>query len=392
MSIDAELSQFRMAYSSRLKEFRELILSNLVMTAQIPAIAFDESDRAEFVFQRFNDAELLDNDIAGAGNVSATWKRKNGRRRLLLLAHLDTHFGRSSDHNIAVTQHQVVGPGVAYNSLGVATLITLPDILGRLHFNLENTDIIFLATTKAQGRGDMEGIRSFLQTSRERVDLAVNLMGITLGRLDYFSLSRIRCDITCQIDEGDNTPTMFGERNAILVMNELINQLTAIPLPNNPRTLINYGKFEGGESYAAPSDSARLSLEIRSESDEMRADLEERIHHHCMFVGSKFGTEIRADFFGRQAATQLRFAHPLVQSAYNVLHQLDLQPYMAPSNTEITVLLANQIPAITLGISKGHNPLTKEASIEIDHIATGLLQILMLIYSIDKGYCDDESR
>jgi hypothetical protein len=36
--------------------------------------------------------------------------------------------------------------------------------------------------------------------------------------------------------------------------------------------------------------------------------------------------------------------------------------------------------------------LTKEASIEIDHIATGLLQILMLIYSIDKGYCDDESR
>ena len=392
MSIDAELSQFRMAYTARLHAFRELILSNLVMTAQIPAVAFDESDRAEFVFQRFNEAELLDNDIDRAGNVSATLKSRNGWRRLLLFAHLDTHFGRSIDHHIAVTQNQVIGPGVAYNSLGLATLITLPDILARLNFDLENTDIIFLATTKAQGRGDMEGIRSFLQTCRDRVDLAVNLMGINLGRLDYFSLSRIRCDITCQIAEDENTPTMFGEHNAILVINELINQLTAIPLPNNPRTLINYGKFEGGESYSAPSHSARLSLEIRSESDEVRSSLEERIRNNCIFVGSKFGTEIRADFFGRQAATQLRFAHPLVQSAYNVLHQLGLQPYMAPSNTEITVLLANQIPAITLGISKGHNPLTKEASIDIDHITTGLMQILMLIYSIDRGYCDEESR
>ena len=358
MSLDAELSQFKMEYSSRLQEFRELILSNLVMTAQIPAVAFDESDRAEFVFQRFNEAGLIDCDIDYADNVSATLKSKNGWRRLLLFAHLDTHFGRSSDHNISITQNQVIGPGVAYNSLGVAMLITLPDILSRLNFSLDNTDITFLGSAKSQGRGDMEGIRSFLQNSRDKVDLAVNLLGINLGRLDYFSLSRIRCDITCQIAEDENTPTMFGERNAILVMNELINQLTAIPLPTNPRTLINYGKFEAGESYHAPSNSAQLSLEIRSESDEMRSSLEERIRNNCIFVGSKFGTEIKADFFGRQAATHLRFSHPLVQSAYKVLHQLDLQPYMAPSNTEITVLLANQIPAISLGITRGHHPLT----------------------------------
>jgi hypothetical protein len=65
---------------------------------------------------------------------------------------------------------------------------------------------------------------------------------------------------------------------------------------------------------------------------------------------------------------------------------------MAPSNTEITVLLANHIPAITLGITKGHHPLTKESSIDIDQITDGLMQILMLIYSIDKGYCDEDSR
>lgn len=392
MSIDAELSHFKIEYEKRVQEFRELVLSNLVMTAQIPAIAFDENDRAEFVFQRFNEAELIDSDIDGAGNVSAILKSKNGWRRLLLFAHLDTHFGRSSDHNIAITQDQVIGPGVADNSLGVATLISLPDILARLNFNLENTDIVFLSTTKAQGRGDMEGIRSFIENNRDRVDLAVNLMGVNLGRLDYFSLSRIRCDITCRIADHENMPTIFGEHNAILVMNELINQLTAIPLPNNPRTLINYGKFEGGETYHAPSNSAQLSLEIRSESDDMRSNLEERIRNNCIFVGSKFGTEIKADFFGRQAATHLRFSHPLVQSAYNVLHQLGLQPYMAPSNTEITVLLANQIPAITLGISKGHNPLTKHACIDIDPITTGLMQILMMIYSIDKGYCDEESQ
>ena len=63
----------------------------------------------------------------------------------------------------------------------------------------------------------MEGIRSFLTTGRDRVDLAVNLMGVNLGRLDYFSLSRVRCDITCQIAEDENTPTMFGEAGSRMI-------------------------------------------------------------------------------------------------------------------------------------------------------------------------------
>lgn len=392
MTIERALAQFHADYAEALQKFRELVLSNLVMTAQIPATAFDESARAEFVFQRFQEADLLDPNIDDAGNVSAVLKSQNSWRRLLLFANLDTHFGRSTEHNVAIAQDQVIGPSIAYNSLGVAILISLPDVLSRLDITLENTDIIFLGTTKSQGRGDMAGIRYFIQDGGERVDLAVNVLGTNLGRLDYFSLSRIRCDITCRIAEEETTPTMFGDRNAILVMNDLINQLTAIPLPNNPRTVINYGKLEGGESYHAPSNSATLSLEIRSEADEMRSNLEERIRNFCIYTGSKFGTELKADFFGRQAATHLRFAHPLVQSAYKVLHELGVKPYMAPSNTEITVLLANQIPAITLGVSRGHNPLSPDAAVDIAPITTGLMQLLMLIHSIDKGYCDEESR
>ena len=383
---------FKKQYAEQVSHFRELILSNLVLTAQIPAPAFEENARGRFILERFQQNDLLDCYMDEAGNTAGAIKGVQSSGKILIFAHMDTHFEKNVEHNIGMTKTRVTGPGLAYNSLGIAVLLSLPDIMRRLKWN-PSVDIILLATTKSQGRGDMSGIRYFLKNTKEKFDYALNLIGIEIGRLDHFSLSRRRCDIACIFGEGSekNRATM-GQQNAIVVINDLINHLLTIPLPNRPRTLLNLGKIQGGESYHGPSRKAQLSLEIRSESDDMAEEVEKRIRQHAIFIGSKYGTQLELGFFGKQKATHLEFHHPLIQTTYTILNTLGYSVHVEPSNTEITVVLAENIPAVTLGITTGMYPLLEDGYIDIPPISHGLMQILMVIDVIEKGYCDETSE
>lgn len=390
--VQKDLQAFKKEKAEEILQFREILISNLVMTAQIPSATFEEEPRAQHVLERFLDAGLNDAHIDDAGNVIASIRAKNAKKRLLLFSHMDSNYDSNLDHNVTMNRKTVSGVGVAYNALGVSMLMTLPEILTKLAWELQ-VDITFLATTKSQGRGDMEGIRYFIQHNKEKIDFAINMLGVSLGRIDHFSLSRMRCDISCNLENIiDPNWSNIGDKNAIIILNDLINRLLTIPLPNNPRTLLNFGKISGGESYHGPSTNATLSLEIRSEADTEAEKIVNTLNDMAIYIGSKYGVRLDLNFFGRQRATELSFTHPLVKTAYEVVNTLGYQPFIAPTNTEITVLLARKIPAITLGLTTGGNPLLPDGYVDISPMTQGLLQILMIIYASEKGYCDETGQ
>lgn len=388
--INDYLKQFRRQHKKDVAQFREMLLSNLAMVSQIPAPTFHEDLRAEFLLDRFRQAGLFGSFIDDAGNVSGLLKGKTSKRKILLFAHMDTHFPAALDHTVSLTRKQMIGPGLSYNSLGLAVLLSFADMVKRMELPLAS-DILLLGTTKSQGRGDMEGIRYFIKNHKEKIDAAINVQGAQLGRLEHFSRSRARCDIRCSLEkDSDLAYNPMNVKSAIMIMNELINSLRTIPIPNNPRTVLNIGKISGGESYHGPAVTASISIEIRSEKDQMTNHILQKIQEHCIYVGSQFGVLFDLEIFGKQAAAVLEISHPLVKSAYTILNTLDCHPHMAPTNTEITVLLDQGIPSITIGITTGDNPLLPDGSIDIDNIPTGIMQLLMLVKSIDTGHCDEQ--
>ena len=83
---------------------------------------------------------------------------------ILLVAHLDTLFPDGTEHITEVQPDRVVGASVADDSLGLAMLATLPHLLEHLGIALRS-DLLLLGTTRSLGRGNLAGLRFFLENA-----------------------------------------------------------------------------------------------------------------------------------------------------------------------------------------------------------------------------------
>ena len=374
---------------TQLKKFRELLLANLVMIGETPAPTFNEERRVEFIINRFDEAGLTDSSIDDSGNgvgILSGKADKDERGSILVNAHADSIFSAKTDHTMEISSDSITGPGVADNSLGLAALATLPYLLEELDIQLNN-NLILLAGVKSLGRGNLEGIKFFLDNSPFDIQNAICLEGIQLGRLSYSSIGMFRGEITCRVPEGYDW-SRFGDASAILTLNEVINKINDMRLPRRPRTSIVMGSIVGGTSFNTIARDATLGFEVRSESQKVVEKAAETIQDIVMEVSSKTGDQVELDIFSRRSPGGIPYAHPLTSCARTVMESLDIEPRLAPSISELSALIDKNIPALTLGITVGERAFKTNETIQIEPIFKGLAQIIGTLIAVDGGYCE----
>lgn len=376
-------------FPEALKPLRERLLANLVMIAQIPGTSGEEERRARFLLDRFGEAGLSEAAADEVGNAVGRLNGTRSNRTILLVSHLDTVFSFSQEQDVTVEADRVIGAGVGDNALGAAIVSLMPAVLEHLGIRLES-DLILLGSTASLGRGNHAGIRFFLDHLPEKVDAAICVEGMQLGRLNYFSIGTARADITCAVRNTFQPSRSYGSESALVVLNHIVNRILGIATPSRPYTRINMGRMWAGVSYDVEPDHAELGLEIVSHSDEM-------IEHICRQIGDIVGEmsarhAVDADFdvFFSTQAGGISFAHPLVQAVLDVMGHLDIAPDQGHSPSELSQLITRNIPAVTLGISRGGKGRKKEPDfVLIDPILKGVAQLVGVILAIDKGVCDE---
>lgn len=369
-----------------LAQFREILLANLVMVGEIPAPTAGESDRIEFLLNRFNEAGLSESSIDDGGNGIGVLEGEEGEQSILLNAHADTVFSSKVDHTMQVSSDKITGPGVADNSLGLAVLATIPYILQELDIKLKN-NLVLLGGVNSLGRGDLEGIRFFLDNNEFDFKNALCIEGVELGRLSYTSIGMLRGEITCRVPESYDW-SRFGDASAILTLNEVINKINDIRLPKRPRTSVVMGAISGGSSFNTIAKEATLGFEVRSESKDVVDDVGKTIEDIAKEVASKTGDEVELDIFARRQPGGIPYAHPMNECARSVMKSLDIEPRLAPSTSELAALIDKNIPALTLGITSGDRIHKSNESIQIEPIYKGLAQIIGILIATDGGFCD----
>ena len=70
------------------------------------------------------------------------------------------------------------------------------------------------------------------------------------------------------------------------------------------------------------------------------------------------------------------------------MHKLDLKPVSEPSESELSIFLSHDVPAVTLGVTRGRDYHLECATMEIEPMFSGIAQILGVILAIDNGVCD----
>ena len=179
------------------KGLKEILLANLVMVGEIPAETFKEEKRVRFVLDRFRECGLDKISTDEADNALAVLPGKEGRKSILVCAHLDTLFDDKVDHTVTVNTESVIGAGIADNSLGVAVLCSLPSILERLGIELD-ADLILMGASRSLGRGSLQGIEFFLDHHPGEIVAGVCVEGVDLGRLSYQSIGIVEFPLAPQ--------------------------------------------------------------------------------------------------------------------------------------------------------------------------------------------------
>jgi di/tripeptidase len=306
---------------------------------------------------------------------------------IFVLAHLDTFFERDIVHNYTIKEDTITGPGILDNSLGVGVMVSLPILFEKLNLRFES-DIVLAGTIQSIGKGNLRGVRHLLKTWPTPIRAGVCLEGVELGRLNYFSDGMIRGEIQCNIPDKKGAFYKFTP-NAILILNEVINEIMNLRLSQRPRSRIIIGKIGGGANHGKIAHEANLGFEIRSDSYRMVKSIYNHIRDIVEGIGHENQVELNIKTISNLKAARLKFNHPLVKNAAAVLGALGIKPISKSTESALSIFLSRKIPTVTLGITHGKNHYTQRATMEIEPMFKGIAQVIGVLKAIDSGVCDE---
>jgi acetylornithine deacetylase/succinyl-diaminopimelate desuccinylase-like protein len=371
----------------QLADIQETLIANLIMLGEIPAPTFEEEGRIKLFLQRMVECGLENVSSDEAGNGVGIIRGSDPERNILLVAHADSVYTDKTEHALSVLADEIVGPGVADNSLGMATLVSLPNVIERLGLKF-NSNLVLLSSTKGLGRGNLDGLRFFMENNRIPFDAGICVEGAQLGRLSYSAVGMFRGHISCSIPEELDWK-MAGQYSAIIALNDVINRILEIPLPRRPRTSIVLGAIRGGKSYNVMATHSSLRFEVRSESAEMVEDIRIKIGEIIAHASATHKAEFEFNVVSSREPGGIDISHPLVKNCRKIMETLDLKPTIRPSMSEVSELISRGLPSVTLGITAASNLHDVKETIRINPIYTGLAQLIAVLIAIDGGFCNE---
>jgi tripeptide aminopeptidase len=375
-------------YEKKIREIREIIITNILLIGQIPSPTFHEIRRAEFFMDRLAEFHVDESSMDGYGNSIGIIRGKSKNKLpIFLVAHLDTFLEYDFVHDLMVTEKFIKGPGVADNSAGVGVLLSLPEIFKQLNIEFES-DLVLVGTIESIGKGNLRGIRRLLQSWPTPIRGGICLEGVELGMLSHYSDGMIRGEIKCSVFAQDGFDHLH-KPNAIIMLNEVINQIMELRLPQKPRTQIVIGIISGGFNHGKIAHEAKIGFEIRSDSDKMVREIYSDIRDIVEGMNKEFEITLKLDRISNLNAARLSYKHPLVKYTNMVMKRLNVNPVREPSESAQSIFLHRGIPAITLGLTYGKNFRQEDAMVEIDPMFKGIAQVIGVLKAIDSGVCDE---
>ncbi len=375
-------------FIDKIKSIKETIITNIVLIGQVASPTFKEKKRTEVFMERMWSSgadECTTDDYRNP--IGIVRGLSDSPPPIFVVAHLDTFADEEEDLHFMVTKDRIQGPGILDNSVGVGVLASLPHIFRKLNLRF-NSDIILASDIQSLGRGNLRGMRHLIKSWSTPIRGAVCIEGIQLGRLNYYSDGMIRGEIDCNIATGDEWEPKF-KPNAILVLNEVINQILRLRLPQRPRSRVIFGKISGGFKHGLIAFDAKLCFEIQGDTYKMVRSIYNDIQDIVAGISHEYEVDLKLKTISNAKASRLKFNHPLVKSASAIIKKLDMKPAGAPSESELSIFLSRKIPAVTLGITKGEYYHLENSSMEIEPMFKGIAQIVGTIMALDSGVCDE---
>lgn len=359
------------------------LLDLTIQIQQIAAPTFSEGARAEFVRSLFLKENLKDVSMDSLGNVYARLPGKQKRAKpLVVSAHLDTVFPASVNLQIRREAGKIFAPGIGDNSLGVAALFGILWALRTRKIDL-NHDVWFVANIGEEGLGDLRGMQAVVQRFDAEVLGYLVIEGLALGQVYHRAIGVRRYRVTAKT-AGGHSWADYGRPSAVHELAALVTQLTALPLPRQPRTTMNVGVFGGGTGINVLASEAKFELDLRSEDPKTLVKLVYQVEN-LFTAADRDGVQIMAEIIGERPAGEISATHPLVKLAETCINEQGLDAILTIGSTDANIPLSKGFPAVVMGVTRGGGAHTLHEYIETDPIPHGLDSLVRFVELAGNG-------
>jgi tripeptide aminopeptidase len=358
-------------------KFSDKVIETARVIAMVAAPTNDERDRAVLVAELFQTHGATQVTVDQIQDVVGRLSGGCSEQALLLAAHTDTVFSRETVLKIRQDEQRGYGPGLGDNSLGVASVVLLPDMLREMGVQ-PATDILITGNVGEEGLGNLRGITQVLLDHPE-IGAVIAIEGQNLGRITHIAVGSVRLRVTVT-GPGGHSWGDFGNPSAIHAAARLIDQLDRIALTQSPKTTLNVGMISGGISINSIAPSVVFDIDLRSTDPIALKRVVDRVHAALAPRDERISVVV--DLLGQRPAGQVAVSSRIVVAAAEILRSLSCSPAADASSTDANAAIAMGLPAVCIGLTSGGNAHRLDEYIDLAPVQTGLAQLLLLTLAV----------
>ena len=367
-------------------------VSEWIMLTEIPGTSGHEQKRADYV-----KAELvklgLTPETDTMGNVWARRAGTGGGPTVVFAAHMDTVHPLDTPLKVRREDNGTLhAPGIFDNTASIANQLQALRAMRDAKIETKG-DLIFLFTV--QEEVGLKGMYHWLEQHPGVTDMLVAVDG-GLGAVSYGALgiywSRMKFSA-----EGAHTLNSRDQPNPVRAAAECITNIYTVPLPpaDDPVPAIYNvgGMLTGGNVVNAIPQEVTFTVDLRTVDAELIQTLDAAIVSTCEAAAKAQKVTFTREWIqkseagGRPEQLTAQRAHPLVQTAVDVLRFLDVplpagREALPTGSTDANAGVVARIPAISVGRSRGGAGHTLQEWAHIDSAKTGSQQLVLLAVAL----------
>lgn len=378
-----------LAYVDR--EF-EAQVNEWIHLTEIPGLSGHEQKRAEYIAGELTKLGLTPQSDT-MGNVWAVRKGTGGGPSVVFAAHMDTVQPLDTPLKVRREENGTMhAPGITDDTAALPAQLQALRAMREAKVETKG-DLVFLFTV--QEEVGLKGMYHWIEQHRGITGMLVAVDG-GLGPVNYGALgiywSRMKFS-----GDGGHTLSSRDRPNTVRAAARCIERIYSVPLPpaDDPVPAIYNvgGMMTSGQVVNAIPQEVTFTVDLRTVDPALLQTLDKSIMATCEEAAAwqkvKFTREWiqRSEAGGRPEQLAARRAHPVVQTAIDILRFLDVS---LPASREavpsgatdgnVGVLLG--IPTVSIGAANGGGGHTLQEWARTDSAKTGTQQIVLMAVSL----------
>ena len=358
---------------------RDEILREWIAITEINAPSKHEQERAKFIESLLR-KQKLEIRYDAVGNLIATRKGTGSGPTTVLDAHMDTVFQPGLKIKATVRDGRVYAPGVGDDTRNIEALLATIRALDAANIKTKG-DLVFLFTTEEET--NMTGVKQYTKDNKGKVDYYIALDGGYEG----FTYAGIGINWYRHhfIGPGGHTRSRTPPYSASLPMARAIARIYELKVPTSPSSNMNIGMLGGSEVVNAKASDAWFTVDLRSTSNEVMADLEKKIAAIIDEEAKRVGMTVKTDVISTSPAAVLpgNRESNLVKIAEAVHRAMGFDPPIGNAGANnSSVALLQGINSISTGAGPCSETHALTENCEIEPLYKGIKKILLLAVSL----------